>query len=291
VKLARGLFVTVMLAGCAVELDPPSSSEVTSFATVPLTLGVPVSALAAGRGEELRFLIEIPADAGALTFALDGGTGDADLYVRFGAEPTRTEWDHRPRRRGNAETVELATPPPGTYFVMVRGYRAFAGVSLVVTAADGDEPAPVCDESAWPAGWVAFEDEVVAAINQRRAAGATCGGVAKPAVGPVAVNTELRTAARCHSLDMAVQGYFSHTSQDGRSPWDRIDDAGYTGSATGENIAAGYATAAAVVEGWMTSTGHCNNIMNGGSNETGVGYAFQAGSPYGRYWTQTFGRR
>jgi uncharacterized protein YkwD len=90
---------------------------------------------------------------------------------------------------------------------------------------------------------------------------------------------------------MAVNGYFSHTSQDGRSPWQRIADAGYTASATGENIAAGYATPEAVVAGWMTSTGHCNNIMNGNSNETGLGYAYQQGSPYGRYWTQTFGRR
>jgi uncharacterized protein YkwD len=105
------------------------------------------------------------------------------------------------------------------------------------------------------------------------------------------MNDALRQAARCHSLDMAVNNYFSHTSQDGRTPWDRIDAAGYDASATGENIAAGYANADAVVAGWMTSTGHCNNIMNGGSNETGIGYAFQQGSTYGRYWTQTFGHR
>jgi uncharacterized protein YkwD len=105
------------------------------------------------------------------------------------------------------------------------------------------------------------------------------------------MNSALRQAARCHSLDMAVHGYFSHTSQDGRSPWDRIAAAGYDAFATGENIAAGYATADAVVAGWMTSTGHCNNIMNGSSNETGVGYAFQQGSPFGHYWTQTFGQR
>jgi uncharacterized protein YkwD len=90
---------------------------------------------------------------------------------------------------------------------------------------------------------------------------------------------------------MAALGYFSHTSQDGRSPWDRIAAAGYTAFATGENIAAGQATPATVVSGWMASTGHCENIMKGTSNEIGVGYAYDAAAPYQRYWTQTFGKR
>jgi uncharacterized protein YkwD len=128
-------------------------------------------------------------------------------------------------------------------------------------------------------------------INQRRAASATCGSAVKPAVGALRMDADLREAARCHSLDMAVNGYFGHDSQDGRSPWDRIDEAGYTASATGENIAAGYADAEAAVVGWMESDGHCNNIMAAGSNETGIGYGYQQGSPFGGYWTETFGRR
>jgi len=145
--------------------------------------------------------------------------------------------------------------------------------------------------ASWPAEWVALEDETLRLINQRRAAGATCGGVTKPPVAALTMNAELREAARCHSLDMAVNNYFSHDSQDGRSPWDRIAEAGYTGNATGENIAAGYGTAERTVSGWMSSTGHCNNIMNGNSTETGVGYGLHDGSDFGNYWTQTFGRR
>jgi uncharacterized protein YkwD len=145
--------------------------------------------------------------------------------------------------------------------------------------------------ASWPADWVAFEDAVLVLVNQHRAAGARCGTTQKPAVGPVRMDAALRQAARCHSLDMAVNGYFSHDSQDGRSPWDRIDDAGYTAGATGENIAAGQRDAAAAMQSWITSEGHCNNIMASGSNETGIGYAFQPGSPYGAYWTETFGRR
>jgi uncharacterized protein YkwD len=158
--------------------------------------------------------------------------------------------------------------------------------------ADAREPdgAPDC-RGTWPAEWAAFEAEVVRLVNEHRAAGATCGGQPRPPVGPLIANDDLREAARCHSLDMGVQGYFSHNSLDGSSPWDRIARAGYTGSPTAENISAGNRTAADAVRGWMASTGHCNNIMASGSKEIGVGYADVDGSPYGHYWTQTFGTR
>ena len=60
--------------------------------------------------------------------------------------------------------------------------------------------------------------------------------------------------------------------------------------ANAENIAAGYSTAAQVVAGWMTSTGHCNNIMNGNYKHLGVGYYYAAGATYKHYWTQDFGK-
>ena len=135
-----------------------------------------------------------------------------------------------------------------------------------------------------------FENEVLALVNQRRAAGATCGGTAHPPVVALAMNANLRLAAQGHSQDMATNNYFSHTSLDGRTFVDRIRGAGYTGSGPlGENIAAGQGSPAAVVNGWMGSTGHCQNIMNGSYRSIGVGYAFRAGSQFGSYWTQTFG--
>ena len=63
----------------------------------------------------------------------------------------------------------------------------------------------------------AFEDQVLVLVNQRRAAGATCGGVPYAPVAPLTMNAALRTAARLHSQDMAAQNYFSHTSLDGRT--------------------------------------------------------------------------
>ncbi len=81
---------------------------------------------------------------------------------------------------------------------------------------------------------------------------------------------------------MATKDYFSHTSLDGSSMSDRIDRQGYAWRRLAENIAAGYPSPEAVVEGWMNSPGHRANILNCDLTEIGVGH-------YQRYWTQNFG--
>ena len=85
---------------------------------------------------------------------------------------------------------------------------------------------------------------------------------------------------------MAAQNYFSHTSLDGRSPWQRMEAQGYT-AGSGENIAAGYSTPASVMTAWMNSSGHRANILNCSSKAIGVGIG--KGGSYGTYWTQDFG--
>ncbi|MBM6406001.1 CAP domain-containing protein [Phycicoccus sp. CSK15P-2] len=103
------------------------------------------------------------------------------------------------------------------------------------------------------------------------------------------VSTQLRRAARKHSHDMRTKNYFSHTSKDGRSPWQRIRAEGYEyGSA--ENIAAGQISAYRVVKAWMTSPGHRKNILNCSNKAIGVGVS-RGPSAYRTYWTQDFGRR
>jgi len=61
---------------------------------------------------------------------MSGGTGDADMYVKFGSAPTTTVYDCRPYLSGNAETCNIATAQAGTYHVMLRAYATFSGVSL-----------------------------------------------------------------------------------------------------------------------------------------------------------------
>ncbi len=95
-------------------------------------------------------------------------------------------------------------------------------------------------------------------------------------------------ASRGHSADMAENGYFDHTSQDGRSPFDRMRAAGYA-DGSGENIAAGQPDAAAVVASWMDSPGHRANILSCENKASGVGVV--RGGSYGTYWTHGFGRR
>lgn len=152
---------------------------------------------------------------------------------------------------------------------------------------DGDVPdIAYCDEvSAWDAGWADFETQVITLVNQERAKGANCGTEGSfAAAGPLTNDARLRCAARKHSLDMHERGYFDHTSPDGELPWDRMTKAGYNWSTAGENIAGGYGTPEAVVAGWMSSDGHCANIMAPGFEHIGVGY-----HGTGALWTQVFG--
>ncbi len=109
---------------------------------------------------------------------------------------------------------------------------------------------------------------------------------------PLQVNSKLVAAAQVHSEDMAINDFFSHTGSNGSSPGQRIAAQGYSYSTWGENIAAGYTTAAAAVNGWMNSSGHRANILNCNYQETGVGYYFLANDPgnenWRHYWTQVF---
>ncbi|MEV8592949.1 CAP domain-containing protein [Streptomyces sp. NPDC052012] len=106
----------------------------------------------------------------------------------------------------------------------------------------------------------------------------------KAGCSAVKVNSALTKAAQDHSEDMAATGTMSHTGSDGSSPEQRITRAGYSWSAYGENVAYGYSTPEQVMQGWMNSPGHRENILNCSFKEIGVGLA-QPGS----YWTQDFG--
>ena len=150
-----------------------------------------------------------------------------------------------------------------------------------------EPPVAPPDPDGWSAASAALEDEMLRLVNEFRQNGGNCPSGAYGPRAPLTMDPALRSAARHHSKDMADAGYFSHTSRDGRSPWQRMSDAGYDGQPSGENIAAGNQSAAATFEQWRNSDGHCRNMMTTNANEIGVGYA--AGGSYGSYWTQTFG--
>jgi len=118
------------------------------------------------------------------------------------------------------------------------------------------------------------EQRLIQLVNAERA---------KVNLPPLNANANLLAAARGHTANMARQQKMSH-DLDGKGMADRITDAGYKYMQYGENIAAGLNTPEAVMNGWMNSQVHRNNILNNGFTEIGVGFV-------NGYWTQVFGRR
>ena len=119
-----------------------------------------------------------------------------------------------------------------------------------------------------------YEAEVVSLTNRERA---------KVGLPALSEDWELSRVARYKSQDMHDRHYFSHTSPTYGSPFEMMRAFGLSYRSAGENIAMGYRTPAAVVEGWMNSEGHRANILNASFTRIGVGYVTD-----GHYWTQMF---
>lgn len=123
-------------------------------------------------------------------------------------------------------------------------------------------------------GVTGYEQEVIRLVNEIRA---------ENGLKALTYDWELSRVARYKSQDMKDNKYFSHTSPVYGTPFQMIKNFGISYRSAGENIAKGYATPQAVVNGWMNSSGHRANILNANYTRIGVGYV--AG---GNYWTQMF---
>ncbi|MFD0804309.1 CAP domain-containing protein, partial [Streptomonospora algeriensis] len=113
---------------------------------------------------------------------------------------------------------------------------------------------------------------VVALANEERA---------EAGCGPLRTDPRLTAASKAHSRDMAERDYMAHESPEGEGPAELAQVAGYD-AWSGENVAAGYTSAAEVMEGWMNSPGHRRNILDCDNTEVGVGET-------GSKWAQNFG--
>lgn len=123
----------------------------------------------------------------------------------------------------------------------------------------------------------AYEQEVIRLVNGLRQ---------ENGLKPLIYDWELSRVARYKSQDMKDNRYFSHTSPVYGTPFQMIKSFGISYRSAGENIARGYATPQAVVNGWMNSSGHRANILNPDYTHIGVGYVSG-----GSYWTQMFIRK
>lgn len=95
-------------------------------------------------------------------------------------------------------------------------------------------------------------------------------------LAPVKLNKELSTAANQKAKHMFAQNYWAHVAPDGTTPWVFIKDSGYQYLYAGENLARGFDSGSEVVEAWMNSPTHRENMLS--PNYTDIGFAIMPGS-------------
>jgi uncharacterized protein YkwD len=123
-------------------------------------------------------------------------------------------------------------------------------------------------------------------INKARASGTRCGQRSFAPTSPLTLSTTLANVAFGHAADMAEHDYFEHQDLMGRSPAQRVRAVGYEEKLVGENIAYGPKSIEEVVQGWLDSPDHCENIMDPRFAEMGIAYAPGELSRRGLYWVQ-----
>jgi uncharacterized protein YkwD len=149
------------------------------------------------------------------------------------------------------------------------------GVALVVTTASAPPVAATWHSRASVRTTGPIDREVVSFVMLMNEHRISLG------LSPLVWDRRAAAVAQAHSRDMFDRHYFSHTSPDGRSTWDRLAARGVTYSQAGENIAWGQRTGRAVLTAWLRSPGHRANIERGSFTRHGVGKV-------GTYWTHVF---
>lgn len=212
--------------------------------------------------------------SGSLNLSLTHLQSNADLTLLNSKGKALKRSD----KAGSAKEMLKQTVKQGVYYVRVSSQQGKTQyrLNLAVEAAQSDNQPAATGNSA-------FVQRVVDLTNAQRT---------QAGLQPLKFNAKLSAAAYAHSRDMALNDFFNHTGSDGSRAADRILTAGYKYLNAGENIAAGYATPEAVVEGWMNSPGHRANILHSRVKEIGVGFYFLPNdvgqAPYQYYWTQDF---
>ncbi|SFU00069.1 vibriolysin [Pseudoalteromonas sp. DSM 26666] len=110
---------------------PPTDDEV-------LTNGVTRTGISGAEKEQLFFTLEVPDGATNLQFNTMGGSGDADLYVKFASRPSLNNYDCNSTTSTSTESCNISNAQAGTYYVMVEAWSAISGVSLTGSYSDGN---------------------------------------------------------------------------------------------------------------------------------------------------------
>jgi len=105
-----------------------ASKEITT-----LQNGVSITAISGAKGSERFYKVTLASNAQSLVLQMSGGTGDADLYAKRGSLPTVSSYDYRSYNGGNAESITYTNPTAGVFYIMIRSFSAYSGVSLKAT--------------------------------------------------------------------------------------------------------------------------------------------------------------
>jgi uncharacterized protein YkwD len=165
------------------------------------------------------------------------------------------------------------------------GAPAASATAAIGTHAVGSSPGvPGCASSAVAA-------EVLQRVNAVRARGQQCGRKSMAPAGPLKWDEVLHSAASQHSVDMARRNYFDHVSPEGVSVSQRVPKSVYKWRNVGENLAGGDESVAEVVQGWLDSPAHCENMMDARYADMALACAAKPGTQWGTYWTMVLARR
>ena len=115
-------FLTSLVAVSAIGMFAQANAEVLSNGQTLTISGT--------QGSSVNHSLAVPSGASNLAISISGGTGDADLYTRFGSQPSTSSYDCRPYLSGNNESCTVETPEEGTYHIQVRAYSSYSSVAL-----------------------------------------------------------------------------------------------------------------------------------------------------------------
>ena len=173
---------------------------------------------------------------------------------------------------GSAGSPALAPAPAG----------ALAPAAARAPAPRTPAPAQAAPGTAAPA----LTTRALQLVNEVRARGTRCGRHSFAPAPPMVLSGTLAGVAFGHAADMAAHDYFEHQDLAGQSPADRVRAVGYREKLVGENIAYGPQSVEEVVQGWLDSPDHCENIMDPRFAEMGIAYATGRASRRGLFWVQ-----
>lgn len=218
----------------------------------------------------------------SLNLSLSGLAADAQLALinHNGKTLSRST-----RQQKNNESI-VQTVKPGTYYVQVYRQQGKTQYELTIDRrSTAPNPASLHSNSSNRLFSNPLVNRVLTLVNQHRK---------QAKLKPLKLNAQLNASAQAHSQDMALNDFFGHEGFHGSTADQRILAAGYNYAVVGENIAAGFSTPEAAVQGWMNSPSHRKNILHPMMKEMGVGFYLlesDTGSVnYRYYWTQNFGK-